>query len=117
MCGRYTLVTPEGEVLEQFNIHEPPRLFPPRYNIAPTQMVPAVRQAAAGRELVLLRWGLVPSWAKNTAGGFSMFNARAETVDTKPAYRSAFRRHRPCLPQWIFESCWWGGSLHQMSLR
>jgi len=70
----------------------------PRYNIAPSQDIAAVRQGAEGRELLMLHWGLVPSWAKEPATGFSMINARAETVDCKPAFRTAFRRRRCLIP-------------------
>lgn len=70
----------------------------PRYNIAPTQTVPVLRLHGESntREIVLMRWGLVPSWAKDEAIGSRMINARANTVDEKPAYRSAFKKRR-CL--------------------
>jgi putative SOS response-associated peptidase YedK len=69
----------------------------PHYNLAPTQTVLAVRKAEEdARELVPLRWGLVPSWSKGPDNRHSMINARAETVDSKPAYRNAFK-HRRCL--------------------
>lgn len=68
----------------------------PRYNIAPSQPILAVRQSDAGRELVSFRWGLVPFWSKDPKSGYKMINARAETVSTKPAYRTAFK-HRRCL--------------------
>lgn len=68
----------------------------PRFNVAPTQSVAAIRQTDQRRELVLLRWGLVPAWAKDIAIGNKMINARAETVAEKPAFRSAFKRRR-CL--------------------
>ena len=70
---------------------------PARYNIAPTQQVAAIRDDASGvRELVMLRWGLVPFWAKDPAIGNRMINARAETVAEKPSYRNAYKRRR-CL--------------------
>jgi putative SOS response-associated peptidase YedK len=80
---------------EQFRLPEVPELAP-RYNIAPTQPVAAVRQAADERELRMVRWGLVPGWASDPALGARMINARAETVSEKPAFRSAFKRRR-CL--------------------
>ncbi len=98
MCGRFTLMTNRQEVLDHFGIRDAPELLVPRYNIAPSQAIAAVRQGAEGRELVMLHWGLVPSWAKEPATGFSMINARAETVDSKPAYRTAFRRRRCLIP-------------------
>jgi putative SOS response-associated peptidase YedK len=75
-----------------------PLNLPPRYNIAPTQDVAVVRYAREGdgRELVLLRWGLVPFWAKDVVVGYKMINARAETIGEKPAFRHAFRQRR-CL--------------------
>ena len=70
-----------------------------RYNIAPTQPVPVLRDDLAGRrELALVRWGLVPSWANDVAAGAPLINARAETVAQKPAFRSAFKRRRCLIP-------------------
>jgi putative SOS response-associated peptidase YedK len=102
MCGRYTLRTRLNLVLSQFSAEQSPyqdwSLWGPRYNIAPTQTVPAVRQPEQGakRELVALRWGLIPSWAKDAKIAYSTINARADTVATKPAFRSAFKKRR-CL--------------------
>jgi putative SOS response-associated peptidase YedK len=97
MCGRFTLVTPAKELAEQFRLIEVPSLSP-RYNIAPTQPVAAVRQLPGNgaRELSLLHWGLVPFWAKEPGIGSRMINARSETAAEKPAFRAAFRRRR-CL--------------------
>lgn len=99
MCGRYTLTTPGDLVAEIFELAEPPETVA-RYNIAPTQEVATVRSADGGeagdRELALLRWGLVPHWAKDPSIGNRMINARAETVAEKPAFRSSFKRKR-CL--------------------
>jgi putative SOS response-associated peptidase YedK len=97
MCGRFTLTTPIPVLAEWF-------LFPeaapqsPRYNIAPTQAVAAVRATAeAGkRELCYFRWGLIPSWANDPAIGNRLINARSETAANKPSFRSAFRQRR-CL--------------------
>ena len=96
MCGRFTLRTPAHRLAEAFGVRELPNLRP-RYNIAPSQDVVAIRAADDGtRELVSLRWGLIPFWAKEAAIGNRMINARAETVAEKPAFRAAFRRRR-CL--------------------
>ena len=97
MCGRFTLRTPTPILIEHFGLGRIPAL-PPRFNIAPTQDVAVVRQSPEPplRELALLRWGLIPSWAKDPAIGNRMINARGETVATKPAFRAAFRRRR-CL--------------------
>jgi len=98
MCGRFTLSNPDAEQLAaQFGVAALPDLRP-RYNIAPTQPVAAVRRAAgkAIREMALLRWGLVPAWAKDPTIGVRLINARAETAAEKPSFRVAFRRRR-CL--------------------
>src|SRR5437762_13099348 len=95
MCGRYTLTESPRRVAEHFRLRVGSP-FLPRYNVAPSQPVAAVRQGEQGRELVMLRWGLVPSWAKDTRIGYSLINARSETAADKPAFRSAFRKRR-CL--------------------
>jgi putative SOS response-associated peptidase YedK len=99
MCGRFTLTTPGDTLAEIFELSEVPDL-PPRYNIAPSEPVATVRLPGgnAPRELVLLRWGLIPHWAKDPGVGAKMINARAETVATNPAFRSAFRRRRCLVP-------------------
>lgn len=95
MCGRYAFFSPAAAVRRLFALEAVPELEP-RYNIAPTQAVAAVRAPAGTRELVLLHWGLVPRWARERAIGNRMINARAETLAEKPAFRDAFRRRR-CL--------------------
>ncbi|MGQ9598758.1 MAG: SOS response-associated peptidase [Anaerolineae bacterium] len=97
MCGRFTLTDPDAELMTQFDLPNLPPLEP-RYNIAPSQPVAVVRLAAgkAARELVLMRWGLIPFWAQDPGIGTRLINARAETVAEKPAFRDAFRRRR-CL--------------------
>ena len=98
MCGRYTLHSSRKRVATQFGLAEMP-LFEPRYNIAPTQPVFAVREIQSGdRQAVLLRWGLIPSWADDPSMGSRMINARSETVAEKPAYRNAFRKRRCLIP-------------------
>jgi len=96
MCGRFTQYS-DPEVYARHFGADVLSETKPRYNLAPTQPVLAVRQTEEGaRELVPLRWGLVPSWSKGPDNRYSMINARAETVDSKPAYRNAFK-HRRCL--------------------
>jgi len=96
MCGRYTLSSPADLIAQTFGLDQVPELAP-RYNIAPTQPVAAVRLDSAGRRrLDFLRWGLVPGWAQDPSIGNRMINARAETVHVKPAFRTALR-HRRCL--------------------
>ena len=98
MCGRYTLTTPIEALRSIFEAEGGFNLMP-RYNIAPTQEVVAVRRGPSGRrDLGLLRWGLVPSWAKDPAIGSRMINARSETVTEKPSFRRAFAQRRCLLP-------------------
>jgi len=99
MCGRFTLFESDKILSKEFGVSGfPPRS--PHYNIAPSQPVAAVRVAPAGtgRELALLRWGLIPSWSKDPAIGNRLINARAETAREKPSFRNAFRRHRCLIP-------------------
>ena len=97
MCGRYTLKAPREAIPEAFDLADLPQLLP-RYNIAPTQPVPVVRLdlASSERQLSLLQWGLIPSWADDPAIGNRLINARALTVAEKPAFRAAFKKRR-CL--------------------
>ena len=97
MCGRFTLRTPARELVSHFMFAGIPDLSP-RFNIAPTQPVGVVRQSgnAGSRQWVPMRWGLIPSWAKDASIGNRTINARSETAASKPAFRSAFRRCR-CL--------------------
>jgi putative SOS response-associated peptidase YedK len=96
MCGRFAFYSPTEAAAALFGVSGSVDVEP-RYNIAPTQYVAAVRNDAdEQRELVMLRWGLVPFWAKDPSIGNRMINARAETVAEKPSYRNAYR-HRRCL--------------------
>ena len=96
MCGRYAFFSPAEAVRRTFALEDVPELEP-RYNIAPTQDVPAVRAGDEGRRaFAMLHWGLVPKWAKERAIGNRMINARAETLAEKPSFRDAFRKRR-CL--------------------
>jgi putative SOS response-associated peptidase YedK len=99
MCGRYMLTTPVDSLRQLFLFSERPNL-PPRYNIAPTQEVPIVRRTrdGAGRELLLVRWGLVPYWAEDPKIGNRLINARAETLARAPAFRDAYARRRCLVP-------------------
>jgi putative SOS response-associated peptidase YedK len=97
MCGRYTLRVPGDDLVKAFDLAEVPEL-PFRYNIAPTQAVPVVRLDGADRRLSLVRWGLVPRWAKDTSRAAGLINARSETVEEKPTFRDAFRKRRCLIP-------------------
>ncbi len=95
MCGRFTLAASPATLQEALELQEPPAGLEPRYNIAPTQPVAVVTNAAE-RRVEMFRWGLVPFWAKDPSIGNKLINARAETVAEKPAFRAAFARRR-CL--------------------
>jgi putative SOS response-associated peptidase YedK len=97
MCGRFTLRTPLEQLIDQFRPSSMPQQLPLRFNTAPTQNIAVLRTTDAhSRELTLLRWGLIPSWAKDKSIGNRMINARAETLAIKPSFRTAFKRRR-CL--------------------
>ena len=96
MCGRFAFYSPSEATTALFGVHTDVEIAT-RYNIAPTQFVAAIRNdESKSRELVMLRWGLVPFWAKDPAIGNRMINARAETVAEKPSYRNAYKKRR-CL--------------------
>jgi len=99
MCGRFALSISPSVLAKLFGLDEIPDL-PPRYNIAPGQSIAAVLSHPEGniRVLKMLRWGLVPPWAKDPAIGNRMINARAETVMDKPAFRRAFQQRRCLIP-------------------
>ena len=97
MCGRFTLHTPEMRLREVFHLEHTATLgLKPRYNIAPSQPVPIIRNTDADKEMVMAKWGLVPHWSKEPKTKYSTINARIETVAEKPVYRSPFK-HRRCL--------------------
>jgi putative SOS response-associated peptidase YedK len=102
MCGRGRLSSNVSEIKQVFGIppDRPIPNFPPNWNVAPTASMPVIRfDAEAGqRSLDMLRWGLIPHWAKDIKIGYSTFNARAEDIDTKPAFRAAFRQRRCLVP-------------------
>jgi len=95
MCGRFTLHLPPELIAEIFGMQQPVD-FTPRFNVAPSQSHPVVRLTGEGREIRPLKWGLIPHWAQDSRLGYSMFNARAETLSIKPAFRGSFRSRR-CL--------------------
>lgn len=96
MCGRFAFYSPSEAAVALFGASGSAEVQP-RYNIAPTQYVAAIRSGESQeRELVMLRWGLVPFWAKDPSISNRMINARAETVAEKPSYRNAYK-HRRCL--------------------
>ena len=99
MCGRYTLSTPPEALAAHFALDAVPPHLDARYNIAPGQPVPVITYVEGrGRHLDLMHWGLIPSWAEDPAIGHRLFNAQAETVADKPAFRHAFAHHRCLIP-------------------
>ena len=100
MCGRYRLSRRKQIIEEHFDSVSGEEDWSPRYNVAPTQPVPIIRQnpREPHRELSLVRWGLVPAWAKDSRGAAKMINARSETAATMPAFRDAMKFRRCIVP-------------------
>jgi putative SOS response-associated peptidase YedK len=100
MCGRYRLSRRKQIIEEHFDSISGEEDWIPRYNIAPTQPVPIIRQhpKEPRRVLSLVRWGLIPSWAKDMSGAAGMINARSETAATKPAFRDPMKFRRCLVP-------------------
>lgn len=95
MCGRFTISMDAVDLQQEFNLGDLPGEWKPRYNVAPTQNVPVVKEEI-NRDVEMMQWGLIPSWAKDKSIGQGMINARAETLQEKPAFRQAFKQRR-CL--------------------
>ena len=98
MCGRYVLVTPAAALAKEFAAFDPGLVLAPRYNIGPGQDVVVVRVDGGRRSLATLRWGLVPSWAKDPSIASKLSNARSETAASRPSFREALRRRRALVP-------------------
>jgi putative SOS response-associated peptidase YedK len=100
MCGRYRLSRRKQLVEEYFESPSSEKDWTPRYNIAPTQPIPVIRQHPKEpvRQLSLMKWGLVPSWAKDASAAAGMINARSETAATKPAFRDPLKFRRCLIP-------------------
>lgn len=98
MCGRYTHLFTWTQLHRLMELTTPPTQLALRYNVAPTQIAPVVLAAKSERRLKMLRWGLVPSWAKSGAFGARTINARSETVAGAPAFRAAFKQRRCLVP-------------------
>jgi putative SOS response-associated peptidase YedK len=98
MCGRFTIRVPMNLILKHFAIGHSDLQLALRYNVAPTQQVPVVRQVDAQRELTTMRWGLVPSWADDPKIGYKLINARSEEAAKKPSFRSAMKSRRCLIP-------------------
>jgi len=100
MCGRYRLSRRKQIIEEYFDSAPWEEDWNPRFNIAPTQPVPVIRQHPKEpvREIAPMRWGLIPSWARDASVAASMINARSETASTKPAFRDALKLRRCLIP-------------------
>jgi putative SOS response-associated peptidase YedK len=106
MCGRYAIYGPVSLSREakeaanslELDLERDLNQRDPQYNVAPTQSAPVIAHSENGYVVNAIRWGLVPSWAKDVAIGSRMINARAETVSEKPAFRSAFKKRRCLVP-------------------
>lgn len=97
MCGRFILLTDLSVIIKSFDIQEVACDYRPGNNISPGQEIAAIIHEDKNR-LVCYRWGLIPSWAKDSSIGNKMFNARAETIAEKPSFREAFKRRRCLIP-------------------
>jgi putative SOS response-associated peptidase YedK len=98
MCGRFVLTTTTDQIQQSFGVEDVPSIAS-RYNIAPTQNVLVIRQNGGGsRYAGMLRWGLIPHWAKDPAIGNKMINARSETAHEKPSFRNPIRYRRCLIP-------------------
>jgi putative SOS response-associated peptidase YedK len=98
MCGRIRVPEDYSELKIDLKLHEITGTFdPPYWNVPPTSLIPCIRSKNGVRRLEPMRWGLIPSWARDEKIGFSSFNARADTVETKPAFRGAWKAGRRCL--------------------
>lgn len=98
MCGRFVLKAPPSELVTRFGLDECAD-FGSRYNIPPGTDIPVIRQSPEGKRVLhLLRWGLVPHWAKDPSIGAKLNNARGESVVEKPSFRDAFKRRRCLVP-------------------
>ncbi len=99
MCGRFVTIIPYDELKKIFDLVESQTIqLEPRYNVAPTQQVPVVRNNGEHNSISFLKWGLVPSWSKDPKMGSHMINARCETVAEKPAFRHAIKYNRCIIP-------------------
>jgi putative SOS response-associated peptidase YedK len=108
MCGRFELHTLFPELLQHFDAIADFDNLRARYNIAPSQDIPVVRNQDGRRSISLLRWGLIPAWAKDPKIGYTMINARSETVTEKPSFRAAMKYRRCLIPvngfyEWLRE--------------
>jgi putative SOS response-associated peptidase YedK len=99
MCGRFTQKYTWRELVDLYRLTQPARNLEPRYNIGPTTEIDVLRSRYGAREIVSMRWGLVPGWWKKSLKEVpATFNAHSDTVAEKPMYRNAFKRSRCIIP-------------------
>src|SRR5687768_16864425 len=96
MCGRYTITGPE-DIGDRFDVSLPGPIKP-NFNAAPSQDVPVITETGNGKRLEIMRWGLVPVWAKDAKIGYKLINARAETVFEKPMWKKLVASQRCLIP-------------------
>lgn len=97
MCGRFQLSVKGRHISERFNVEVFDELYKPNYNCAPSQKLPVITNEDPGK-LSFLKWGLIPSWAKDPKIGFNLINTRAESISEKPSFRNAFKNRRCLVP-------------------
>ena len=113
MCGRFAQFSSWQEIYELLGLTGPAANLAPRYNVAPGQTVAAIRLEAGGRRLAMLRWGLIPSWARDARIAYKLINARSETAHEKPSFRAAMRARRCLIPADGFYEWTRNGKLRQ----
>lgn len=116
MCGRFSLITEVEQLAAQYGVVNAGALSAPRFNIAPSQQILAVVAVDGERHLESFRWGLLPHWARSQRPSYATINARAESVESKPAFRVPFRRRRCIIPADGFYE-WQGEAGHRRPWR
>lgn len=97
-CGRYVLRSSPKEIADHYNLAKQPAGLKPNYNVAPGQILPVVTAGEDGPRLEMMKWGLVPFWAKDPQIGYKLINARDDTIFDKPMWRSVILRKRALIP-------------------
>lgn len=97
MCGRYNIIH-TNNLAKRFKVKKAPKDLKPNYNVAPGQQMPIIINQGAGNMIVMARWGLIPSWAKDANIGYKMINARAETLEEKATWKKPFHTQRCIVP-------------------
>ena len=99
MCGRYTLHQKTADLAKRYNLATIPDSISKNFNVAPGQVMPVITESESGKPTIeLMKWGLIPVWAKDPRIGYKMINARSETIFEKPAWRSVIKKKRCLIP-------------------